>query len=143
MKKLQVEIDRSSASSGRLANEAQQAATSNTRLALSQGALRQASIGAGQQLQDIAISLYSGQRAGVVFAQQLPQLSFALSGLEGSTNKTAAGIGRFATFLSRPWGIAGGLGVGVLAPFTDGFFAPDRKQDGCGRVCSCIGGSGS
>src|SRR3546814_17442854 len=79
MKKLQVEIDRSSASSGRLANEAQQAATSNTRLALSQGALRQASIGAGQQLQDIAISLYSGQRAGVVFAQQLPQLSFARS----------------------------------------------------------------
>src|SRR3546814_7655500 len=125
MKKLQVEIDRSSASSGRLANEAQQAATSNSRLALSQGALRQASIGAGQQLQDIAISLYSGQRAGVVFAQQLPQLSFALSGLEGSTNKTAAGIGRFAPFLSGPWGIAVGLGVGVLATFTVGLFATD------------------
>src|SRR3546814_17260358 len=88
MKKLQVEIDRAAASSGRLANEAQQAATSNSRLALSQGALRQASIGAGQQLQDIAISLYSGQRAGVVFAPQLPQLSFDLSGLEGSTNQT-------------------------------------------------------
>ncbi|MBW8295381.1 MAG: hypothetical protein K0M74_06165, partial [Sphingopyxis sp.] len=123
--RLQVEIDRAAVSSGRLANEAQQAATSNSRLALSQGALRQASIGAGQQLQDIAISLYSGQRAGVVFAQQLPQLSFALSGLEGSTNKTAAGIGRFATFLSGPWGIAVGLGVGVLATFTSGLFATD------------------
>src|SRR3546814_4995917 len=44
--KLQVEIDRAAASSGRLANEAQQAATSNSRLALSQGALRPASTGA-------------------------------------------------------------------------------------------------
>lgn len=124
--RLQAEIDRTAVSSGRLANEAQQAATSNSRLALSQGAVRQASIGAGQQLQDIAISLYSGQRAGVVFAQQLPQLSFALSGLEGSTNKTAAGIGRFATFLSGPWGIAVGLGVGVLATFTAGLFSTDE-----------------
>src|SRR3546814_20729014 len=92
MKKLQVEIDRAAASSGRLANEAQQAATSNSRLALSQGALRQASIGAGQMLQDIAISLYSGQRAGVAFSQQLPPLSFALSGLAGTTYKTDSGI---------------------------------------------------
>lgn len=123
--RLQAEIDRTAISSGRLANEAGQATTANNRLALSQGAVRQASIGAGQQLQDIAISLYSGQRAGVVFAQQLPQMAFALSGLEGSTNKTAAGIGRFASFLSGPWGIAVGLGVGVLATFTSGLFATD------------------
>ncbi len=124
--KLQVEIDRASVSSGRFANEAQQAATANGRLAASQGALRQASIGAGQQLQDIAVSLYSGQRAGVVFAQQLPQMAFALSGLEGSTNKTANRIGQFASFLSGPWGIAVGLGVGVLATFTSGLFATDE-----------------
>lgn len=77
-------------------------------------ALKMATVGAGQQLQDIAISIYSGQRAGTVFAQQLPQLAFALSALEGSTNKTHARIGSFATFLSGPWGIAVGLAVGVL-----------------------------
>ena len=76
--------------------------------------LRVAMVQSGQQLQDVAISLYSGQRAGVVFAQQLPQLAFALSGLEGSANKTHDRIGRFATFLSGPWGLAVGLAVGVL-----------------------------
>lgn len=105
----------------------------NRRLADSQRAVNQASVGAGQQLQDIAISLYGGQKAGVVFAQQLPQLAFALSSLEGSTNKTAAGIGRFATFLSGPWGLAVGLGVGVLATLTAGLFdnaeATDAVED--------------
>ncbi len=124
--KLQVEIDRVAASSGRMANEAQSAVTANSRLVASQGALRQASIGAGQQLQDIAISLYSGQRAGVVFAQQLPQMAFALSALDGSANKTAAGVGRFATFLSGPWGIAVGLGAGVLATFVSSLFTTDE-----------------
>jgi len=78
-----------------------------------QRALRQATLQSGQQLQDIAISLYSGQQASVVFAQQLPQLAFGLSGLEGSANKTHARIGQLATFLSGPWGIAVGLAVGV------------------------------
>lgn len=101
--------------------------------AASQGALRQASIGAGQQLQDIAISLYSGQRAGVVFAQQLPQLAFALSALEGSTSKTLGTVGRFGAFLSGPWGLAVGLGVGALATLTAGLFdnadAADTAED--------------
>lgn len=100
--KLQAEIDRAAASSARFANEVQSNVTANGRLVASQGALRQASIGAGQQLQDIAVSLYGGQKAGVVFAQQLPQLAFALSALEGSTNKTANSVGRFAGFLSGP-----------------------------------------
>ncbi len=101
--------------------------------AASQGALRQASIGAGQQLQDIAISLYSGQRAGVVFAQQLPQLAFALSALEGSTSKTLGTVGRFGAFLSGPWGLAVGLGVGAIATLTAGLFdnadAADTAED--------------
>ncbi|MBN8844328.1 MAG: hypothetical protein J0H88_13885 [Sphingomonadales bacterium] len=105
----------------------------NRRLAESQRAVQQASVGAGQQLQDIAISLYGGQKAGVVFAQQLPQLAFALTALEGSSNKTAASVGRFATFLSGPWGLAVGLGVGVLATLTARLFenadAADVAED--------------
>lgn len=83
---------------------------------------RQAMIQAGQQLQDIGISLYSGQKAGVVFAQQLPQLAFALSSLEGSANKTHARIGQFATFLAGPWGLAVGLAVGVIGTLVAGLF---------------------
>ncbi len=101
----------------------------NSRLVASQRAVTQASIGAGQQFQDIAISLYGGQKAGVVFAQQLPQLAFALSALEGSTNKTQARIGQFATFLSGPWGLAVGLGVGVLATLTAGLFENAEATD--------------
>lgn len=88
----------------------------NRRLADAQRQVSQASIGAGQQLQDIAISLYSGQRAGVVFAQQLPQMAFALSALEGNTNKTLGRIGAFATFLSGPWGVA--IGIAAVAAGT-------------------------
>ncbi|TXH18949.1 MAG: hypothetical protein E6R03_01290 [Hyphomicrobiaceae bacterium] len=90
--------------------------------------LRQATVQTGQQLQDIAISLYSGQRAGTVFAQQLPQLAFALSSLEGSANKTHNRIGQFATFLSGPWGVAVGLAVGVLATFVAGLFDTEEAS---------------
>lgn len=101
-------------------------AGANRRVADSQGVLRQASIGAGQQLQDIAISLYSGQKAGVVFAQQLPQMAFQLSVLEGSTNKTLGRIGSFAAFLSGPWGLAIGLGVGALATLISSLWEADE-----------------
>lgn len=82
------------------------------------GANRQAMVQTGQQLQDLGISLYSGQRASTVFAQQLPQLAFALTYLEGSTNKTQNAIGRFAAMLSGPLGsialVAASVGLGVL-----------------------------
>lgn len=90
--------------------------------------LRQATVQTGQQLQDIAISLYSGQRAGTVFAQQLPQLAFALSSLEGSANKTHDRIGQFAAFLSGPWGVAVGLAVGALATYVAGLFGAEEQS---------------
>lgn len=118
----------------------------NNRLATSQRAVNQASIGAGQQLQDIAISLYSGQKAGVVFAQQLPQLSFALSALEGSTNKTLNRIGTFATFLSGPWGVAVGIAAvaagTLIAKMYEGEKAMEAMQvasDNTGAAQSALG----
>lgn len=91
---------------------------SNRKLAGANDNVRYATMGATQQLQDMAVSIYGGQRAGTVMAQQLPQLAFALSGLAGSANTTHDRIGRFATFMSGPWGLAIGLGVGVLATLT-------------------------
>jgi hypothetical protein len=102
----------------------------------SQRAMRVASLQAGQQLQDVAISLYSGQRAGIVFAQQLPQLAFALSGLEGSANRTHDRIGRFATFLSGPWGLAIGLAVGVTAELAGKLLDLDDSAEESGSAVS-------
>lgn len=65
----------------------------------SQRANRFAMIQAGQQLQDITISLQSGQRATTVFAQQLPQLAFAFTDVGGK-------VGAFARVLAGPWGVA-------------------------------------
>ncbi|EQA97274.1 hypothetical protein [Sphingobium sp. HDIP04] len=86
-------------------------------LARGSGILRQAYIQTGQQGQDLVISLIGGQRASVVFAQQLPQLAFALSGLGVQADGTQKGIGRIATLLSGPWGIAftgAAFAVGLL-----------------------------
>lgn len=95
----------------------------------SAGAMRVAMLQSGQQLQDIAISLYSGQQAGVVFAQQLPQLAFALTGLEGSTSKSLDRLGKFSRFLSGPWGLAVGLGVGVLSTLIFKMVATGEASD--------------
>lgn len=81
------------------ADAAKVGTTANHMVVNSQRAARTASIQLGQQMQDVAISLYGGQRASVVFAQQLPQLAFALSGVGGK-------VGAFATMLSGPWSIA-------------------------------------
>ncbi|MEE2741119.1 MAG: hypothetical protein VYA35_07070 [Pseudomonadota bacterium] len=89
----------------------------NSRLTRSNSQLRMAYVQTGQQLQDVTISMMGGQRASVVFAQQLPQLAFALSGLGIQADGTQKGIGRLATFLSGPWGVAftgAAFAVGML-----------------------------
>lgn len=76
------------------------------KLSRGSGVLRQAYIQTGQQAQDLVISLIGGQKASVVFAQQLPQLAFALSGLGMQADGTQKGIGKIATLLAGPWGVA-------------------------------------
>lgn len=73
---------------------------------------RQGMIQVGQQMQDVTISLISGQRAGTVLAQQLPQLAFAMSNFGGK-------VGAAATFLSSGFLpsialVAGSFGLGLL-----------------------------
>lgn len=86
------------------------------------GNFRYAMVGAGQQLQDIAISLQGGQRASVVFAQQLPQLGFALSGLAGSSKKSLSALGALGGFLSGPWGLIVPAAAFALGPLIDKIF---------------------
>lgn len=79
-------------------------ATRNSSLAMSTnakglGAQRFAMIQVGQQLQDMQVGFVSGQRATTIFAQQLPQLGFALTGMQGK-------LGALGRFLAGPYGIA-------------------------------------
>lgn len=110
---VQARLNRQASATQEVVAAAGRGAVANDNVAAAAGRMRAASVGAGQQLQDLAISLYSGQQASVVFAQQLPQLAFALQGLEGSTNKTADRVGKFATFLSGPYGLFVGLAAGA------------------------------
>lgn len=78
--------------------------TRNSNLAMTTGAKglgaqRFAMVQVGQQLQDVTVGFASGQRAATIFAQQLPQLGFALSGLQGR-------LGAVGSFLAGPWGVA-------------------------------------
>lgn len=85
-------------------------------------AMRQATTQAGQQLQDIVISMGSGQRASTVLAQQLPQLAFAFSDVGGK-------VGAVARFLSGPWGVAVAVGAFALGPLIDGLFQTAKSAD--------------
>lgn len=98
------------------------------KLAKGSGVLRQAYIQSGQQMQDIVISLQGGQRASVVFAQQLPQLAFALSGLGIQADGTQKGIGRIAAALSGPWGVAFALAAAAVGGLVGKLWEQDEAS---------------
>lgn len=98
------------------------------------GQMRMGMVQVGQQMQDVAISLYGGQRASVVFAQQIPQLAFALTSLEGSSNKTANRIGQIASLMSGPWSLAVvGLSA-VIGGLVDKYLLADDAASKSGRA---------
>lgn len=85
-------------------------------------AQRAAMVNAGQQLQDMAVQYQMGTKASTIMAQQLPQLSFALSGLAGNANKSLAAIGGAASFMAGPWGAAIMAATVVLGPLIGRLF---------------------
>lgn len=106
------------AASQEASNQSAKRGTDETRNVInSMRAARVAGIQAGQQLQDMAIQFQMGTNASTILAQQLPQLGFALSGLEDNANKTLARFGKFGAFLAGPWGAAiliAGVALGPL-----------------------------
>lgn len=90
--------------------------TSNAAANDNAGQLRAGMQSLGFQLQDVAVQFASGQRAGTIFAQQLPQVAGALTQIAQAGGNTAGVLGRFATFMSGPWGVAVGVAAAVLPP---------------------------
>lgn len=70
----------------------------------------------GFQLQDVSVQFASGQRAATIFAQQLPQVAGALTQIAQASGNTSGVLGRFATFMSGPWGVAVGIAAAVMPP---------------------------
>lgn len=83
----------------------------------------------GQQMQDVTIQAQMGTNAFTIFAQQVPQAAFALSGLTGAAGSASARIGAFATFLSGPWGAAFFAATAVLGPFIYALFQSGEAAD--------------
>lgn len=95
---------------------------------------RQAMIQTGQQMQDMAIQFQMGTKASTILAQQIPQLAFALTSLEGSSNKTANRIGQIASLMSGPWSIAVvGLSA-VIGGLIDRYLLADDAASKNGRA---------
>lgn len=89
----------------------------------------------GQQLQDVTVQAQMGTSATTIFVQQVPQMAFALSGLEGNTNKFYSKIGAVATFLAGPWGAAIFAATAVLGPYIAALFKTgDAADDAKGKT---------
>lgn len=101
----------------------------NERVTAASGATRAGMQNLGFQLQDIAVQFASGQRAGTILAQQLPQVSMAVTQIAQATGATSGLLGRFAAFMSGPWGVAIGVGTAVLAPFIAKLFETGNAAD--------------
>jgi hypothetical protein len=69
----------------------------------------------GQQFQDFAVQVSSGQSAFVAFAQQAPQAGLALRDFEGK-------LGAVGAFLTGGWGTALTVGLVALTPFVAKLF---------------------
>lgn len=110
-------------------NAAQRAGQSMRAVNDNAGQMRAGLQSAGFQLQDMAVQFASGQRAGVIFAQQLPQLSGALSQMAAAAGTTSGVFGRLAGFMAGPWGVAVGVGVAVLSPLIAKLFETGEAAD--------------
>lgn len=113
--RLQAELNKTRSATDAVIGAAGRGTTAYQANTQSVRAMRQATTQAGQQLQDIVISMGSGQRASTVLAQQLPQLAFAFSDVGGK-------VGSVARFLAGPWGVAVAIGAFALGPLIDGLF---------------------
>lgn len=120
--RLQAELNRTKSATDAVIAQTGRGTTAYQANTQSVRAMRQATTQAGQQLQDIVISMGSGQRASTVLAQQLPQLAFAFSDVGGK-------VGAVARFLSGPWGVAVAVGAFALGPLIDGLFQTAKGAD--------------
>lgn len=124
-----VAVNRAATNFENMVNGAKRGTEANHLMVNSQRAARVASIQFGQQMQDVVIQTQMGTKAITIFTQQVPQMAFALSGLEGNANKTLSKLGAFGSFMAGPWGAAIFAATAILGPFiADLFMVGDESE---------------
>lgn len=99
-----LEIETRAAASGQ-----QLLVTGHRSVVAASGQQRQATMMLGQQAQDFAVQVVSGQSVLVAFSQQIGQAAFAVQGMGGK-------MGTVAAFLGSGWGSAVLVATTVLVP---------------------------
>lgn len=107
---VQLQLNKNKSATDALVLSQRQGTNAGGAVVNSLGSQRFAMIQVGQQLQDITVGFASGQRVATIFAQQLPQLGFALTGFNGKLGA----LGRL---------LAGPAGVAIFAAVTVASFA--------------------
>ncbi len=126
---VQAELNQTASATDAVISSSSRGAVATGAYAASMRGSRTAMVQTGQQLQDMAIQFQGGARASTIFAQQIPQLLFGLTSLEGSSNRTASRIGSMATLLSGPWSLAVVAGAAVLGTLVDKFLETDKAAE--------------
>lgn len=133
LEQIQQELNKTAAATDEVIAAQRRGTTARGSVINSVRAERVAFVQLGQQLQDITVQAQAGTSGFTIFAQQVPQAAFALTGLKDSSNDTLSEVGEFATFLSGPWGAALFAATAVLGPFIADligtqFAAEDARQ---------------
>jgi hypothetical protein len=121
---------RQAAAATREAANASEAFTlANSRANSSMGATRAGGQQLGFQLQDVAVQYASGTNAGIIFAQQSGQIVQALALVGGGATAASGILGRMATFMGGPYGVALGVAVSVLGALAAKLFDTGAAAD--------------
>lgn len=130
LERLQSALDQTKAATDRVVASQNRGSREAQLNVASYGQQRQGLIQVGQQLQDITVGFASGQRAGTIFAQQLPQLALALQNMGAAGAGATGALARMSAFLSGPWGIALTVAIPLVALLGKNLFdASDATKD--------------
>ncbi|RQW45307.1 hypothetical protein [Novosphingobium sp. LASN5T] len=83
----------------------------------------------GFQLQDVFASYASGAKLSTIAAQQIGQLSSAISMVAQASEGGSSAMGRFASFMASGWGVAVGVAVSLAAALANAIFTSGKEAD--------------
>ncbi len=121
LKQLQVELDSVAVANGR-------GATAGTQARVVSNQQRQSMVMLGQQFQDFAVQVGSGQSITTAFTQQIGQAGFALQGMGGRLAGVASFLGSFGGIVTMTAVVALAPLVGKLLETNDALGDAEKKM---------------
>jgi murein DD-endopeptidase MepM/ murein hydrolase activator NlpD len=122
MERVQAELNQTASRTSLVVTANRGLAGSQDEVSYSARASRFAMVQVGQQVQDMAIQLQSGTDVATIFVQQVSQMGFALSQMEGK-------LGAVGRFLAGGWGTALFLGITAIGLLTNAMSANAEAEE--------------